>query len=141
MGFTQPSLVDVTPWIRYEAQNMAELSFIQELQCIKETEHLRYIIVMIVWFKCWKQDQGWWLSIPTCSFQVGATATVNIKTKVLSIIAQVNVSQGESQVLRVLTTLYYLAEVARILFTAGPMLNHLTTVCCRRLVKSKSISI
>ena len=68
-------------------------------------------MVMIVWFKCWKQDQGWWVPIPTCSFQVGATTTVNIKTRVLSVITQVNVSQGESQVLQVLTTLQYLAEV------------------------------
>ena len=111
VGFTRPLLVDVIPWIRYEAQNMAEPSFRQELQCIRETEHLRYIIAMIVWFRHWKQDQGWWLSIPTCSFQVGATATVNIKTRVLSVIAQVDISRGESQVLRRLTTLQYLTEV------------------------------
>ena len=40
VGFTWPPLVDVIPWIRYEAQNMAELSFGQELQCIRETEYL-----------------------------------------------------------------------------------------------------
>ena len=111
MGFTQPPLVDVIPWIRYEAQNMAELSFRQELRCIREIDHLRYIIAMIVWFRHWKQDQGWWLTIPACSFQVGAATTVNIETRVLSVIAQVDMSQGESQVLQVLTTLQYLAEV------------------------------
>ena len=111
MGFTQPSLVDVIPWIRYEAQNMMELSFRQELQCIRETKYLQYIIAMIVWFKCWKQDQGWWVPIPACSFQVGATATINIETRVLSVISQVNMSRGEIQVLRVLMTLQYLAEV------------------------------
>ena len=76
-----------------------------------ETEHLRYIIAMIVWFRHWKQDQGWWPSIPTRSFEVGAAATYNIETRVLSVIAQVDMSQGESQVLLVLTTLQYLAEV------------------------------
>ena len=40
VGFTQPSLVDIILWIKYEAQNMAELSFRQELQCIREAEHL-----------------------------------------------------------------------------------------------------
>ena len=90
---------------------MAELSFRQELQCIRETEHLRYIIAMIVWFKHWKQDQGWGDTNSTCSFQVGAATTVNIETRVLSVITQVNMSQGESQVLWVLTTLQYLAEV------------------------------
>ena len=51
------------------------------------------------------------MPIPTCSFQVGATTTVNIKTRVLSVIAQVDMGRGESQVLWVLTTLQYLAEV------------------------------
>ena len=48
VGFTRPSLVDVIPWIKYEAQNMAELSFRQELLCIRETEHLRYIIAIYI---------------------------------------------------------------------------------------------
>ena len=99
VGFTQPSLVDAVPWIKYEAQNVTEPSFRQQFQCIKETEHLQYIIVMIVWFCHWKQDQGWWPLLPTCNFQVRATTTVNIETQVLSVIAQVNTSPGESQVL------------------------------------------
>ena len=40
VGYTQLSLVNVIPWIKYEAQNMSEPSFRQELQCIKEVEHL-----------------------------------------------------------------------------------------------------
>ena len=48
--FTRPSLVNVIPWIKYEAQNTTEPSFRQELQCIREAEHLQYIIRMIVWF-------------------------------------------------------------------------------------------
>ena len=35
--YTQLSLVNVIPWIKYEAQNMSEPSFRQELQCIKVT--------------------------------------------------------------------------------------------------------
>ena len=66
---------------------------------------------MIVWLKHWKQDQGWWALISTSSFQVRAAATINIKTRVLLVIAQVNMSQGESQDLGMLTTLQYLAEV------------------------------
>ena len=52
--YTQPSLVNVIPWIKYEAQNMLEPSFRQELQCIKEVKHLQYIIVMIMWFQHWR---------------------------------------------------------------------------------------
>ena len=99
------------PSVFAEAQNMAELSLRQELQCIRETEHLRYIRAMMVWFKHWKQDQGWWAPIPTCSFHVRAPTTVNIETRVMLVITQVNMSQGESQVLQVLITLQYLAEV------------------------------
>ena len=50
VGSTRLSLVNVVPWIKYEAQNMSEPSFREELQCIKKVEHLRYIIVMIVCF-------------------------------------------------------------------------------------------
>ena len=38
--YTQPPLVNVIPLIKYEAQNMLEPSFRQELQCIKEVKHL-----------------------------------------------------------------------------------------------------
>ena len=41
---------NVIPWIKYEAQNIAEPSFRQELQCIEEAKHMQYIIVMIMWF-------------------------------------------------------------------------------------------
>ena len=40
MGYTQPPLTNVIPWIKYEAQNMAEPTFRQELQCIREVNHL-----------------------------------------------------------------------------------------------------
>ena len=90
---------------------MLEPSFRQVLQCIKEVEHLRYIIAMIVWFQCWRQDQGWWPLLPTCNFQVGALATADIETRVMSILSQIDMSLGERQVLQVLTTLQYLAEI------------------------------
>ena len=77
---------------------------------------------MIAWFRHWKQDQGWWPTIPACSFQVGAATTVNIETRVLLVIAQVDMSQGESQVLWVLTALQYLAEVD----PKSPPLGHIT---------------
>ena len=40
VGYMQPSLVNIIPWIKYEAQNMLKPSFRQELQCIKKVEHL-----------------------------------------------------------------------------------------------------
>ena len=50
VGYTWPWLVNVIPWIKYEAQNMVESTFRQELQCIKEVNHLWFTIAMIVWF-------------------------------------------------------------------------------------------
>ena len=90
---------------------MTEPSFRQELQCIRETEHLQYIIAIIVWFQHWRQDQGCWPLFPACNFQVRALATVNIKMRVMSVVSQVDMSPGERQVLCVLTTLQYLAEL------------------------------
>ena len=66
---------------------------------------------MIVWFQHWKQDQGWWSSLPACNFQVRAPTTVNIKMRVLSVVMQVDMSPGEKQVLQVLTALQYQAKV------------------------------
>ena len=111
VGYTQPPLVNVIPWIKYEAQNMMEPTFRQELQCIKEVDHLRYITAMIVRFYQWRQEQGWWPSLPACGFQVGALATAIIKTQVVSITLEIEMTLGERQVLWVLTTLQYLAEV------------------------------
>ena len=48
VGYTWPLLVNVIPWIKYEAQNMSEPSLRQELQCIREVNHLRYIIALIM---------------------------------------------------------------------------------------------
>ena len=64
-----------------------------------------------MWFQCWRQDQGWWPSLPACNFQVGPLTTVNIKTRIMSIVSQIDMSLGERQVLRVLITLQYLAEM------------------------------
>ena len=111
VGYTQPPLVSVIPWIKYEAQNMMEQTFMQELQCITQINHLRYIIAMIVWFRQWRQEQGWWPSLPACGFQVEALATAIIKTSVVSITSEIKMTPGERQVLWVLTTHQYLAEV------------------------------
>ena len=51
VGYTQPPLTNIIPWIKYKAQNMVEPTFTQELQCIREVDHFRYIIAMLVWFR------------------------------------------------------------------------------------------
>ena len=40
VGYTRPPLTNVIPWIKYEAQNMMEPTFREELQCIREVDHL-----------------------------------------------------------------------------------------------------
>ena len=56
---------------------------------------------MIVRFRRWKQDQGWWPLLPTCNFQVRALATVNIEMRVMSVTRQIDMTLGERQVLQV----------------------------------------
>ena len=111
VGYKRPPLVYVIPWIKYKAQNMVEPTFRQELQSIREVNHLQYIIAMIVWFCRWRQEQGWWPLLPACGFQVKALATAIIETQVMSVTSEIKMTSGERQVLRVLTTLQYLAEV------------------------------
>ena len=82
-----------------------EPAFRQELQCIRQVSHLQYIIAMIVWFHQWRQEQGWWPSLPDCSFKVGALATAIIKTQVVLVTSEIKMTPGERQVLWVLTTL------------------------------------
>ena len=53
-------------------------------------------------------------SLSACGFQVGALAMATIKTRVVSFTSEVEMPQGgggERQVMRVLTTLQYLAEM------------------------------
>ena len=78
--YTQPPLTNVIPWIKYEAQNMVEPTFRQELQCIREVDHLQHIIAMIVWFHRQRQEQGLWPLLLACSLKVGALATAVIET-------------------------------------------------------------
>ena len=101
---------------------MVEPTFKQELQCIREVDHLWYIIAMIVWFCRWRQQQGWWPPLPACGFQVGALATAIIKTQVVSVTLVVEMTPGERQVLWVLTTLQYLAKVG----PKSPPLGHVS---------------
>ena len=90
---------------------MVEPTFRQELQCIRDVDHLRYIIAMQVWFHQWKQEYGSWPSLPACGFQFGALAMATMKTWVVSVTSEVKMTLGERQVLQVLTTLQYLAEM------------------------------
>ena len=58
VGYTQPPLTNIIPWIKYKAQNMMQPTFRQELQCIREVDHLQYIIAMLVWFLQCRQEHG-----------------------------------------------------------------------------------
>ena len=66
---------------------------------------------MLVWFCQWRQEYGLWPSLPECGFQVGALTMATIKTQVVSVTSEVKMTLGERQVLRVLTTFQYLAEM------------------------------
>ena len=105
VGYTQPLLTNVIPWIKYKAKNIMEPTFRWDLQCIREFDHLQYIIAMLVWFCQWRQEHESWPSLPTCGFQVGALDTATIKTQIGSVTPEMEMTLGERQVLQVLTTL------------------------------------
>ena len=47
---------------------------------------------MIVWFCQWRQEQGWWPSLPACDFQIGALATAIIETQVGSVTLEIKMN-------------------------------------------------
>ena len=49
-GVHMASFANVIPWIKYEAQNMMELTWRHELQCIREDNHIQYVVAMLMWF-------------------------------------------------------------------------------------------
>ena len=104
VGYMQPSLTNVIPWIKYEAQNMMEPTWRHEIQCIREDDHVRYIVGMLVWFHQWKQEHRLWPSLLSCDFQFGALATATIESRVVSVIKETDMTMGEMQALRVQTT-------------------------------------
>ena len=111
VGYTWPPLTSVIPWIKYEAQNMMEPTWRHELQCIREDDHVQYIVAMLVRFCQWKQEHGLWPSLSACDFQFRALAMAIIETSVISVIKEMDMTLGEMQAQRVLTTLQYLVEV------------------------------
>ena len=66
---------------------------------------------MLVRSHQWKQEHRLWPLLPACDFQFGALAMATIETRVISVIKETNMTLGEMQALRVLTTLQYLAEI------------------------------
>ena len=90
---------------------MMEPTWRQELQCIRETDHIRYIVAMLVWFCQWRQEHGSWLSLPACDFQVRALATATIETRIVSVTTEIKMTLEERQALQVLINFQYLAEV------------------------------
>ena len=128
VGYTWSPLTNVIPWIKYEAQNMMEPTWRHELQCIRENNHVQYIIAMLVWFRPWKQEHRSWPSLPVCDFQVGAIAMATIKSRVVSVTREIEMILGEMQTLRVLTTLQYLTEVGPKSLLAGQIAQSVQSI-------------
>ena len=97
LGYTWSPLINVIPWIKYKAQNMMEPTWRQEVQCIRETDHIQYIVAMLVWFCQWRQEHGSWPSLPACGFQVGALSMATIKTRVMSVITEIKMTLGRGK--------------------------------------------
>ena len=89
---------------------------------------------MLVWYHQWKQEHRLWPSLPACDFQFGALAKVTIEIIVASVIKETDMTLGEMQALRVLTTLQYLVEVGPKSPPAGQITQECNQSCglCNR---------
>ena len=111
IGYKRPDLSEVIPWICFEAQNMMEPPWQIEMASIKQDENIRYIAVMFVWFQHWKVRSGSWPSLPRCDFVLNQEISNTVNLHLTPTLAKLDLSLGELQALKVLTTLQCFAEM------------------------------
>ena len=111
IGCKRPDLSEVIPWICFVAQNMMEPPWQTEMASIKQDENIRYIAVMFVWFRHWKVRSGSWPSLPRCDFVLNQEISDTVDLRLTPTLAKLDMSLGELQALKVLTTLQCLAEM------------------------------
>ena len=111
IGYKRPDLSEVIPWICFKAQNMMEPPWQTEMASIKQDENNRYIALMFVWFKCWKVRSASWPSLPRCNFVLDQEISDTVDLRLAPTLGKLDLSLGELQALKVLTTLQCLAEM------------------------------
>ena len=82
-----------------------------EMASIKQDKNIRYIAVILVWFQCWKVRSGSWPSLPRCDFVLDQEISDTVNLRLTPTLAKLDLSLGELQALKVLTTLQCLAEM------------------------------
>ena len=111
IGYKRPDLSEVIPLICFEAQNMMEPPWWTEMASIKQDKNIRYIAAIFVWFLCWKVRSGSWPSLPRCDFVLNQEISDTVDLCLAPTLAKLDLSLGELQALKVLTTLQCLAEM------------------------------
>ena len=111
IGYKRPDLSEVIPWICFEAQNMMEPLWQTEMVSIKQDKNIRYIVAMFVWLLCWKVRSGSWPSLPRCDFVLNQEISDTVDLRLTPTLAKLDLSLGELQALKALTTLQCLAEM------------------------------
>ena len=111
IGYKRPDLSEVIPWICFKAQNMMEPPWQTKMASIKQDENIRYIAAMFVWFQCWKVRSGLWPSLPRYDFVLDQEISDAVDLHLAPTLAKLDLSLGELQALKVLTTLQCLAEM------------------------------
>ena len=82
-----------------------------EMASVKQDESIRYIIAMFVWSQHWKVRSGSWPSLPRCDFVLDQEISDTVDLCLAPTLAKLDLSLGELQALKVLTTLQCLAEM------------------------------
>ena len=84
---------------------------------------------MFVWFQCWKVRSGLWPSLPRCNFVLNQEVSDTVDLHLATTLAKLNLSLGELQALKVLTTLQFFNEM-------GPQKPALGYTCqCVKLIR------
>ena len=90
---------------------MMEPPWQTELAKIKQDDDVWYVTAMIVWFQHWRIRSGSWLSLPRCDFALDQETIDTVDLCLAPTLAKMDLSLGELQALKVLTTLQCLAEL------------------------------
>ena len=112
---------------------MMEPPWQTKLVKIKQDDGVQYIAAMFVWFQHWKIRSGAWPSLPQCDFTLNWETIDTVNLCPAPTLAKMDLSLGELQTLKVLTTFQCLAKIGPLKLVPG-MISHCVELIMRQLM-------
>ena len=110
VGFSQPELYQVMPWLCFEAENMCEPPWCMALALIWWDEVVRYVAAMFTWFCHWRASRGSWPHLPQGELDLDQEMKEEINWCFARALRYNILMIGEMQALKMLITLQCLTE-------------------------------